>query len=191
MTITLVLLAGGLVGLGLFLCVRELFPAPPQLAAALDRFAPPTRRLSANTVPDGRAARIGRWLAARLAGTALDVRIPRRDLALIFTITGALSGLAGVMWASRYPTINPGSVGQGFELIVISAVIIGGTSVFGGAGSVLGVVLGCVLIGTINIALPALGISGFYQLAIYGLAILVAAVIDHFTQSRQRKGGHA
>jgi rhamnose transport system permease protein len=115
----------------------------------------------------------------------------RRDLALVFTLTGALSGLAGVMWASRYPTINPGSVGNGFELIVISAVIIGGTSVFGGSGSVLGVVLGCVLIGTINIALPALGISGFYQLAIYGLAILVAAVIDHFTQSRQRKGDHA
>jgi rhamnose transport system permease protein len=114
----------------------------------------------------------------------------RRDLAIVFALTGALSGLAGLMWASRFPTINPGSVGQGFELIVISAVIIGGTSVFGGAGSVLGVVLGSVLIGTINIALPALGISGFYQLAIYGLAILVAAVIDHFTQSRQKQGGH-
>ncbi|HZZ42012.1 MAG TPA: ATP-binding cassette domain-containing protein [Tepidisphaeraceae bacterium] len=114
----------------------------------------------------------------------------RRDLALIFTITGALSGLAGLMWASRFPTINPGSVGSGYELIVISAVIIGGTSVFGGSGSVLGVLLGCILIGTVNIALPALNISGFYQLAIYGLAILVAAAIDHFTQSRQKQGGH-
>jgi ABC-type sugar transport system ATPase subunit/ribose/xylose/arabinose/galactoside ABC-type transport system permease subunit len=114
----------------------------------------------------------------------------RRDLALIFTITGALSGLAGVMWASRYPTINPGSVGKGFELIVISAVIIGGTSVFGGAGSVLGTVLGCVLLGTIYIALPALGISGFYQLAIYGAAILLAAVIDRATQNRMSRGVH-
>ena len=117
--------------------------------------------------------------AAALRGIAV-----RRNLALIFTLTGALSGLAGVMWASRYPTINPGSVGSGFELIVISAVIIGGTSVFGGAGSVLGTVLGCVLLGTVYIALPALGISGFYQLAIYGAAILLAAVIDRATQNR-------
>ncbi|TDB90996.1 hypothetical protein E1264_03065 [Actinomadura sp. KC216] len=83
MTITLVLVAGGLVGLGLFLCVRELFPAPPQLAAALDRFALPTRRLATDIAPDTRAAHVGRWLAAHIAGTALDVRIPRRDLALI------------------------------------------------------------------------------------------------------------
>ncbi|HYO10173.1 MAG TPA: ATP-binding cassette domain-containing protein, partial [Tepidisphaeraceae bacterium] len=115
----------------------------------------------------------------------------RRDLALIFTITGALSGFAGLMWASRFPTINPGSVGSGFELIVISAVIIGGTSVFGGAGSVLGTVLGCVLLGTIYIALPALRISGFYQLAIYGAAILVAAVIDRAAQVRMSRRAQA
>jgi pilus assembly protein TadC len=83
MTITLVLAAGGLIGLGVILCVRELFPAPPQLAAALNRYAPPTRRPPTGMVPDGRTARVGGWLAARIAGTALDVRIPRRDLALI------------------------------------------------------------------------------------------------------------
>ncbi len=65
--------------------------------------------------------------AAVLRGIAV-----RRTIVLIFTITGALSGIAGIMWASRFPTINPGSAGAQMELIVISAVVIGGVNVFGG-----------------------------------------------------------
>lgn len=80
MNITGVLIAGAIVGLGLFVIARELFPAPPALAAALDRFTPQNRRTAAEETP---ASRIGRWLTARVAGTALDVRIPRRDLALL------------------------------------------------------------------------------------------------------------
>ncbi|HEY1686740.1 MAG TPA: ATP-binding cassette domain-containing protein [Tepidisphaeraceae bacterium] len=106
----------------------------------------------------------------------------RRNLILIFAITGALSGLAGLAYASRFGYVNPVRTGDGFELIVISAVVIGGVSIFGGSGSVLGVVLGCVLLGLINVALPALGVSDFYQLAIYGLAILLAAGMDGFFQ---------
>lgn len=121
--------------------------------------------------------------AAELRGISV-----RRDTMLIFTISGALSGLAGLLWASRYPTINPSSVGSGFELIVISAVVIGGTSVFGGSGTVLGTVLGCVLLGVINVSLSVLGISGFYQLAIYGAAILIAAVVDRWIQARLARG---
>lgn len=85
MTIGLVLLAGGLIGLGTFVAVRELFPAPPQLAAAINRFTPPPRRSAADPPPEDRAAQIGRWMATRITGTALDVRIPRRDLALVGT----------------------------------------------------------------------------------------------------------
>ncbi|RKS78608.1 type II secretion system (T2SS) protein F [Actinomadura pelletieri DSM 43383] len=116
MTITLVLAAGGLVGLGLFLCVRELFPAPPQLAAAVDRFAPPTRRPAADVVPHGRTAQAGRWLATRITGTALDVRIPRRDLALIgksteeylvqkLAMTGLGLAVPTVLWTLLMPPV--------------------------------------------------------------------------------------
>jgi rhamnose transport system permease protein len=106
----------------------------------------------------------------------------KRNLAIIFTITGALSGLAGLMYASRFGFINPSKTGDGFELIVISAVVIGGTSVFGGSGSVLGTVLGCVLLGAVNIALSVLDVAAFYQLAIYGGAILIAAIVDRGIQ---------
>ena len=102
----------------------------------------------------------------------------RRVLLLIFTLTGVLSGIAGLMWASRFGTVNPRDAGYAFELIVISAVVIGGVNVFGGSGTVLGVLLGCLLLGLVNVALPTLGISAFWQLALYGLAILLAATID-------------
>lgn len=108
----------------------------------------------------------------------------RRVLLLIFTITGVLSGLAGVMFASRFGYVNPVTTGAQMELIVISAVVIGGVNVFGGSGTVLGVVLGCLLLGLVNVALPMLGVSAFWQLALYGAAILVAATTDTLIQRR-------
>jgi rhamnose transport system permease protein len=83
--------------------------------------------------------------------------------------------------------VNPVTTGAQMELIVISAVVIGGTNVFGGSGTVLGVVLGCLLLGMINVALPMLGVSGYWQLAIYGAAILIAASSD--TLLHRRLGG--
>jgi rhamnose transport system permease protein len=112
----------------------------------------------------------------------------RRVLLLIFTITGALSGIAGLMFASRFGYVNPASTGAQMELIVISAVVIGGVNVFGGSGSVLGVMLGCLLLGLVNVALPMLGVSAFWQLALYGLAILLAATVDTILQ---RSRGYA
>jgi rhamnose transport system permease protein len=112
-------------------------------------------------------------LAARMRGIPVQ-----RNLFLIFLLSGAASGLAGLMFASRFGTINPGSVGRGFELDVISAAVIGGTNVFGGSGTVAGTVLGCLLLGVVNTALPVIGVSGTYQLALYGLAILLAASVD-------------
>ncbi|HEY2759860.1 MAG TPA: ABC transporter permease, partial [Pirellulales bacterium] len=130
-------------------------------------------------------ARLGREIFAIGSNpTAAILRgIPvKRNLTIIFAIAGALSGLAGLMYASRFGFINPSKTGDGFELIVISAVVIGGTSVFGGSGSVLGTVLGCVLIGAVNIGLSLMEHSAFYQLAIYGGAILIAAMIDRAIQ---------
>lgn len=97
---------------------------------------------------------------------------------LVFTISGALSGLAGIMYASRWGFVNPSNTGFGFEFQVIAAVVIGGVSINGGVGSVLGVALGVLLMGCVAAALPLLGIPGTAQAAIYGAVILIALLID-------------
>jgi rhamnose transport system permease protein len=117
--------------------------------------------------------------AAALRGIAI-----RGNTFLVFTLCGALAGIAGVMFASRFGYVNPSDTGVGFELVVISAVIIGGTNVFGGSGTVLGTLTGCLLLGLINVGLAVLGISAFWQLAIYGLAILLAVTFDSIIQRR-------
>lgn len=87
-----IVLAGALVGLGVFMLLRELFPAPPALSAALERFDPQSRRRATTEPATGVPSRIGAWLAARIAGSSLDVRIPRRDLALLGrTVEGYLT----------------------------------------------------------------------------------------------------
>lgn len=106
---------------------------------------------------------------------------------LVYSITGGLAGLAGVLYASRFGFVNPGETGVGFELTAIAAVVIGGTNVFGGSGSVLGVVLGCLLLGTINVALSVLGIAATWQLAVYGFVILLAVVVDAIIQRELRR----
>ena len=93
---------------------------------------------------------------------------------LVFTISGALAGLAGILYASRWGFVNPSNTGSGFEFQVIAAVVIGGVSINGGVGTVLGTVLGVLLLGCVAAALPLLGIPGTSQNAIYGAVILVA-----------------
>lgn len=102
----------------------------------------------------------------------------------VFSISGALAGLAGIMYASRWGFVNPSNTGWGFEFQVIAAVVIGGVSINGGVGSVLGVVLGVLLLGCVSAALPLLGIPGTVQSAIYGLVIIVALVIDQTVRER-------
>ncbi len=120
--------------------------------------------------------------AARLRGIPVEW-----TLFLVYTITGALAGLAGILYASRFGFVNPGETGVGFELTVIAAVVIGGVNVFGGSGSVLGVVLGCLLLGTINTALAILRIAATWQQAVYGFVILLAIVVDALIQRELRR----
>ena len=101
---------------------------------------------------------------------------------LVFTISGALSGLAGIMYASRWGFVNPSNTGSGFEFQVIAAVVIGGVSINGGVGTVLGAVLGVLLLGCVAAALPLLGIPGTTQSAIYGAVILIALLIDRLVR---------
>ena len=115
--------------------------------------------------------------AARLRGVAVQ-----RVTFFAYAFTGALAGLAGILYSSRFGFLNPGQTGVGMELTVIAAVVIGGVSPFGGSGSVLGVLLGCLLLGAVNVALAVLGIAGSWQLAVYGAVILLAVGSDAIFQ---------
>jgi rhamnose transport system permease protein len=103
---------------------------------------------------------------------------------IVFIISGALSGLAGIMYASRWGFVNPSNTGMGFEFQVIAAVVIGGVSINGGVGTVLGTFLGVILLGCVAAALPLLGIPGTTQSAIYGSVILIALLIDRSVRQR-------
>ncbi|PJF09857.1 ABC transporter permease [Pseudorhodobacter sp. MZDSW-24AT] len=99
-----------------------------------------------------------------------------------FVISGALAGLAGYLWVARYAVAYV-DIASGFELDVVAACVIGGVAIAGGAGTITGAVLGALFLGVIKNALPVVGISPFWQMAISGAAI-VLAVAFNATQSR-------
>ena len=103
---------------------------------------------------------------------------------VVFALAGELSGLAGILYASRWGFVNPSNTGAGFEFQVIAAVVIGGVSINGGVGTVMGTVLGVLLLGCVSAALPLLGIPGSTQNAIFGVVILVALLIDRTVRHR-------
>ena len=116
--------------------------------------------------------------AARLAG------IPSgRRVFMAFTVSGAIAGVAGVLWAAQYGTVDS-TAGTGYELQVISAVVVGGVAIFGGSGSAVGAALGALLLNTISSALYVLGISPFWDQAIWGFLLLLAISVDRFIAVR-------
>lgn len=96
---------------------------------------------------------------------------------LAFVISGAAAGLCGYLWVSRY-VIASTEVANGYELQIVAACVIGGVSIAGGIGTVGGAMLGALFLGVIGSALPVIGVSPFWQLAISGAAILVAVVLN-------------
>jgi rhamnose transport system permease protein len=116
--------------------------------------------------------------AARFAG----IRVARRVL-LAFAISGTLAGLGGFMYAARFASVDATSA-RGFELDVVTAVVIGGVNVFGGSGSVLGATLGALLVATINNGFTLLRISEFWKIFFDGAAIVVAVAIDALIKGR-------
>ena len=105
---------------------------------------------------------------------------------LAFAISGTLAGLCGYLWVTRYAVAYT-DVAQGFELQVIAACVIGGVSVAGGIGTVTGVLLGCLFLGLIRNALPLAGISPFWQMAVSGLVITVAVVLNARRNAHRRR----
>jgi rhamnose transport system permease protein len=100
-----------------------------------------------------------------------------RVVFLVFALTGALTGLAAVFNSVRFNQI-PSNAGLGLELKVIAAVVVGGTAITGGRGSIGGTVLGVVLLGAIGPALTFLGTSAYWEQALQGVVILAAITIE-------------
>lgn len=118
--------------------------------------------------------------AARLTGLRVD-----RIKVAVYVAAGALSGLAGLIVTARLDSAQP-NAGLGYELDAIAAVVIGGTSLSGGRGSVGGTVLGCLLIGVLNNGLTLLNVSPFWQQVIKGLVIIIAVALDRFGGRQDR-----
>jgi ribose/xylose/arabinose/galactoside ABC-type transport system permease subunit len=133
-----------------------------------------------------RSARMGRELyaigsnpdAAVLAG----IRVTRRVLGA-FVASGALAGLAGVLYAARYGTLDA-NAGTGLELAVVSAVVVGGVAIFGGAGTVYGAALGALLLASIRSSLVILQVNPFWEQAINGALLLIAIALDRLLALR-------
>lgn len=110
--------------------------------------------------------------AARLSG----INIPKIKT-WVYVASGALAALGGLMVTSRLDSAQP-NAGTGYELDAIAAVVIGGTSLSGGRGTILGTVLGAVIIGVLNNGLVLLNVSPFWQQVVKGAVILLAVIID-------------
>ncbi len=130
-----------------------------------------------------RRTRFGRYLyavggnerAAQLTGLNL-----RRIKLWVYALGGGLAGVGGLILTARLDSATP-SAGFGYELDSIAAVVIGGTSLSGGRGSVPGTVLGCLIIGILNNGLVLLEVSPFWQQVIKGLVILLAVALDRMS----------
>ena len=102
-----------------------------------------------------------------------------------FCLSGALAGFCGYLWISRFAVAYV-DVANGFELQVVAACVIGGISTMGGIGRVLGCLCGALFLGVINNALPVIGISPFWQMAISGAVIVIAVLLNE--RSNKHRG---
>ncbi|MGC1331781.1 MULTISPECIES: L-arabinose ABC transporter permease AraH [unclassified Pseudomonas] len=118
----------------------------------------------------------GNQEAARLAGVHVD-----RTKIIIFAVHGLVGALAGVVLASRMTSGQP-MVGQGFELTVISACVLGGVSLSGGIGMIRHVIAGVLILAIIENAMNLKNIDTFYQYVIRGTILLIAVIIDRLKQ---------
>lgn len=138
--------------------------------------------LAVARLPIGRAlyAVGGNPHAAGYAGISVG-----RTQCAAFVLAGALAGLTGYLWVARYAVAYV-DIARGFELDVVAACVIGGIAIAGGAGTVAGAVMGALFLGIIKNALPVVGISPFWQMAISGSAILIAIAMN--TLARRAPG---
>jgi ribose transport system permease protein len=134
-----------------------------------------------------RRTRFGRHLYAvggnERAATLSGLAVPRIKL-MVYTLGGGLAAVAGLLVTARLDSATP-NAGLGYELDSIAAVVIGGTSLSGGRGSILGTVLGCLIIGVLNNGLFLLDVSPFWQQVVKGFVILAAVAIDKASKAER------
>ena len=115
--------------------------------------------------------------AARLAGINTD-----RIKMAVYTLSGLLAGVSGVILTARLNSAQP-TAGRAYELDVIAMVVLGGTSLMGGKGTVQGTLIGALIIGVLNNSLNLLGVASFYQEVAKGIVILLAVLLDRLQHS--------
>lgn len=121
----------------------------------------------------------GNETAALLSGIKIN-----KIKTIVYSIAGALSAIGGIIVTSRLDSAQP-NAGFGFELDSIAAVVIGGTSLSGGKGTILGTVQGALIIGVLNNGLVLLNVSPFWQQVIKGFVILVAVVLEKLNAKKE------
>nr|WP_223203981.1 ribose ABC transporter permease [Alicyclobacillus suci] len=114
----------------------------------------------------------GNEKVAQLAGVKVN-----RYLVWVYVVAGVLAAFAGLILTSRLGTAEP-TAGTGYELDAITAVVLGGTSLVGGEGSIIGTLVGALILGVIDNGLNLLNVNSFWQDAVKGLIILVAILLD-------------
>lgn len=114
----------------------------------------------------------GNEVAAKISGIKVN-----RVKVLIYGISGFMAALAGAILTSRLNSAQP-TAGTAYELDAIAAVVLGGTSLTGGKGRIVGTLIGVLIIGVLNNGLNLLGVSAFYQQVVKGVVILIAVLID-------------
>ncbi len=173
-------LAVGIIGMGLMLYVFTSYRGIPMPVAFFVIIAFVGTFVLTNTKFGRRLYALGgNEEAARLSG--IDVF---KSKLFVFMIVSVLSSFAGILLTSR---LNGGSpnLGTGFELDAIAAVVIGGTSLNGGSGTITGTVVGALIIGVLNNGMSLLGVQDFYQFMIKGFLIMFAVWFD--TVSKKKK----
>ncbi|MBN2807824.1 MAG: ribose ABC transporter permease [Prolixibacteraceae bacterium] len=121
----------------------------------------------------------GNETASRLSGLKISkVKI------IVYSLAGALSAIGGIIITSRLDSAQP-NAGMGFELDSIAAVVIGGTSLSGGKGTILGTVQGALIIGILNNGLVLLNVSPFWQQVVKGFIILLAVVVEKLNSKKE------
>ncbi len=105
----------------------------------------------------------------------------------LYTAVGFFAALTGILYASRFSSAQI-NAGQGTELTIMASVIIGGSSMFGGSGTVVGSGLGCILFAMITNALIVMGVSTFWQKVVFGVILILALFIDRYRRSKSAGG---
>lgn len=118
------------------------------------------------------------------AARATGIRVERHRIAL-YTLSGLLAGLAGLLFAARVNSGDP-TAGTSYELTAITAAILGGTNLFGGRASVIGTLIGALIMGVLQNGLNLLAVSSFYQQMAIGGVLVLAVWLDQINRGRGR-----